>query len=248
MRDNFIYLHRSGNSRAFVVDPGEAPAVLQALAEHKLSLTAILLTHHHWDHAGGVADLRAKTGCQVIAVDRTLIPAADHIAADGDRLTIDTVRVRFLATPGHTQRAISYYVEPSADDPQGVVYTGDTLFVGGCGRLLECNAATMWQSLQKLSSLPDEALVYCGHEYTLENYEFAVSIAPSVRRFHDRLAEVQKTIEYGQPTVPSTIAQEKAANIFLRADDPAVQAAVEMPGAETSEVFAQLRHQKDLFG
>lgn len=248
MGDNFIYLHPCGEGRAFAVDPGDASRVLEALARHKRTLTAILLTHHHWDHTGGVADLRAKTGCQVVGVDRSLIPPADQIASDGDGLTIDEVRVRFIGTPGHTKRAISFHVEPSAVDPYGVVYTGDTLFIGGCGRLLEGDAETMWQSLQKLAALPGETRVYCGHDYTLENYEFATSVAPDHRPFRERLAQVQRALEYGEPTVPSTIAQELTANIFLCANEPAVRAAVGMPDAPAHEVFAELRRRKDIFG
>ena len=153
-----------------------------------------------------------------------------------------------MATPGHTRTSVCYYVPPQTDDEPGVVYTGDTLFVGGCGRLVECDAATMWESLQKLAALPPETLVYCGHDYTLENYEFAVAIAPDSRRFRDRLAEVQKAVEYGHLTVPSTIAQERATNIFLRADNPQIKAALGMPDAESHEVFAELRRRKDLFG
>jgi len=245
---NLIYLHRCGNGRAFVVDPGGASIVLKALDMYKVAPMAILLTHHHWDHVGGVADLQARTGCEVIGVDRTLIPVPDRIAADGDVLAIGDVTIQVLATPGHTRNSVCYYI-PATHDAPGVVYTGDTLFVGGCGRLLECDASTMWQSLQRLAALPDGTLVYCGHDYTLENYEFAVSIDPSNRRLCERLAQVQKAVEYDQPTVPSTMAQEKATNIFLQAGDPQLKAALGMmPAAPPEQVFAELRRRKDLFG
>jgi hydroxyacylglutathione hydrolase len=245
--DNFIYLHPCGDHAAFVVDPGEAPTVLQALRQHDLALTAVLLTHHHWDHVAGAADLHAKTQCGIVGPDRTLIPASGRTVADGDVLTLAGLSVSVLATPGHTRTSVSYYVPPAGDAP-GVVYTGDTLFVGGCGRLLECDPATMWRSLHKLAALPPDTLVYCGHDYTLENYEFAMSIDPTSRRLRERLAEVQKSVEYGRLTVPSTIAQEKATNLFLQPDQPAVKAVLGMPDAPPEQVFAELRRRKDLFG
>jgi hydroxyacylglutathione hydrolase len=245
---NFIYLHPYGDGGAFVVDPGDAPVVLQVLKQHGLRLTAILVTHHHWDHVAGAADLHTQTGCEVIGTDRGLIPASDRTVADGAVLPFAEVSVHVIATPGHTRQSVCYYVPARNDDGPGVVYTGDTLFVGGCGRLFECDAATMWQSLQRLAALPNETLVYCGHDYTLENCEFAVTIDPDNRRFHDRLAEVQKTIEYGRLTVPSTMAQEKAANIFLQADQSRVKTALGMTSEPPEEVFAELRRRKDLFG
>lgn len=246
--DNFSYLHRCGGGRAFAIDPGDASAVLRVLKEQGLSLTAVLLTHHHWDHVGGVAELRSKTHCDVIGVDRSLIPASDRTVTDGDVLDFPPVRVQVLATPGHTRTSVCYFIPPHSRGEPGIVYTGDTLFVGGCGRLLECDAATMWQSLQRLAALPPETLVYCGHDYTLENYEFAVAVAPDNRSFRDRLAEVQKAIEYSQLTVPSTIVRERATNIFLQADNPRIKDTLGMPDAESHEVFAELRRRKDLFG
>jgi hydroxyacylglutathione hydrolase len=245
--DNFIYLHPCGDAGALVVDPGDARPVLRALQGHHLSLQAILLTHHHWDHVAGAAELHAKTNCDILGPDRTLIPASGRTVAEGEVLTFGPLSVSVLATPGHTRTSVCYYVAPAGDAP-GVVYTGDTLFVGGCGRPLECDAVTMWRSLQKLAALPPETLVYAGHDYTLENYEFAVTIDPDSRRLRERLAEVQKAVEYGQLTVPSTLAQEKATNIFLQANDPHVKAALDLAGAAPEEVFAELRHRKDLFG
>lgn len=247
-QDNFSYVHPCGSDRAFVIDPGDAAAALRALREHGLSLAAILLTHHHWDHVGGAAELRSQTRCEIIGVDRSLIPTADRTVAGGEVLSLGRIQVEVIPTPGHTRTSASYYVRPRADGEPGTVYTGDTLFVGGCGRLLEGDAATMWQSLQRLAALPPETLVCCGHDYTLENYEFAVAIAPESRRFHDRLAQVQKAIEYGQLTVPSTIAQERETNIFLLADIPQIKTAVGMPNAQPHEVFTELRRRKDLFG
>lgn len=246
--DNFAYLHVFEGNRAFAIDPGDASVVLRTLAEHGLSLAAVLLTHHHWDHVGGAAELRSQTHCEVIGVDRSLIPTSDRTVSDGDVLTFEGIQAAVIATPGHTRTSVCYYVRPSAEGEPGILYCGDTLFVGGCGRLLECDAATMWRSLHKLAALPPETLIYCGHDYTLENYEFAVATVPDSRRFRDRLAQVQKAIEYGQPTVPSTIAQERAANLFLRAEDPHVKTALGLADARPDEVFAELRRRKDVFG
>lgn len=246
--DNFIYLHPCGQDRAFVVDPGDAAVVLRALGEHGLSLAGVLLTHHHWDHVGGAAELRSRTHCDVIGVDRSLIPASDRTATEGETLSLDQTRIEVIATPGHTRASVCYYVAPLTKDEPGTLYTGDTLFVGGCGRPLECDAATMWQSLQKLAALPAETLIYCGHDYALENYEFAVAIAPDNRTLRDRLAQVQKAVEYGQLTVPATISQERATNLFLLADQAQVKAALGMRDAEPQAVFAELRRRKDLWG
>ncbi len=244
---NFMYLHRCGPDHAFVVDPGNAPLVLETLQAHHLALKGILVTHHHWDHVGGAADLQRQSHCELIGAGSTLIPAPDRTVADGDTLGIGGVTIQVIATPGHTQDSVCYYI-PGRPGAHGIVYTGDTLFVGGCGRLLEGDARTMWQSLQRLAALPDETLVYCGHDYTLENYEFAVTVAPGHRRIQERLAEIQKTIEYGGLTVPATIGQEKATNIFLQADHPQIRAALGLPEARPEEVFAELRSRKDLFG
>jgi hydroxyacylglutathione hydrolase len=246
--DNLAYVHVLQGNRALAVDPGDASVVLRALAEHGLSLAAVLLTHHHWDHVGGAAELQSQTRCDVIGVDRSLIPASDRTVSDGDALAFDGVRVDVIGTPGHTRTSVCYYVRSSNEGEPGILYSGDTLFVGGCGRLLECDAAAMWRSLQRLAALPPETLVYCGHDYAMENCEFAVATVPEGRRFHDRLAQVQKAVEYGQRTVPSTIEQERATNIFLRANDPHVKAALNMSDAEPCEVFAELRRRKDLFG
>jgi hydroxyacylglutathione hydrolase len=244
---NFMYLHRCGDGRAFVVDPGSASAVLEALERNGLSLAGILVTHHHWDHIAGAADLRAKARCELIGVDSTLLPRPDRIVVDGDVVTLGDLPVHVIATPGHARNSACYHV-PARNGENGVVYTGDTLFIGGCGRLLEGDAATMWQSLEKLAALPAETLVYCGHDCALENYEFALSIDPGNRRFRQRMAEVQKAAEYDRLTVPSTIAQERATNIFLLADDPRIRTVLGMPDAAPAEVFAELRSRKDNFG
>jgi hydroxyacylglutathione hydrolase len=184
----------------------------------------------------------------VVGVDHSLLPAPDRTVADGDTITLGGTTIHVIATPGHTKTSVCYHAIPADSDAAGILYTGDTLFVGGCGRPIECDASVLWESLCKLAALPDETLVYCGHDYTLENYEFAVSIVPEMGVLRERLNQVQKAVEYGHATVPSTVAQEKATNIFLLADHPEVRAALDITDAAPEEVFAELRHRKNTFG
>jgi len=245
--DNFIYLYRYNQNDSLAVDPGDGSLVLRAMKEHGLNLKMILITHHHWDHVAGAADLKQKTGCKIIGADRRSIPGIDSVVENGQILPVGERKVRVIATPGHTNTSVCYYVEPSAGDKNGILWTGDTLFAGGCGRLLECNAQAMWKSLQKLASLPDDTLVYCGHDYTLENYEFASGIEPGNQVVKERLDQVRQLQTRGKLTVPSSILQERRTNCFLRAGTPELKAALGMPHATAVEVFAELRRRKDVF-
>jgi hydroxyacylglutathione hydrolase len=245
--DNFIYLYRYNRNNAFVIDPSDASLVLNILKKLALDLTTILVTHHHWDHTAGTAELKEKTGCKVIGPDRQRIPGIDCVVEDGQVLTIDNIKIQVISTPGHTRAAVCYYMQPSNDNENGILWTGDTLFVGGCGRLLECDAQSMWNSLLKLTSLPDDTLVYCGHDYTLENYEFALSIEPDNQAVKQRLNEVKDSLRAGGQTVPSTMLCERTINPFLRSDTSEVKTALNMPEARAVEVFAELRRQKDFF-
>jgi hydroxyacylglutathione hydrolase len=221
--------------------------VLRVLQEHNLNLKTILVTHHHWDHIAGTDELKRKTGCKVIGADKQRIPGIDLVIADGQILPVGDRKVRVIATSGHTSTSVCYYMEPSAGNENGILWTGDTLFIGGCGRLLECNAQSMAESLQKLASLPDDTLVYCGHDYTLENYEFASGIEPGNQVVKERLEHLKQLQTQGKLTVPSNILQERTTNCFLRAGTPEVKAALGMPHAQAVEVFAELRRRKDVF-
>jgi hydroxyacylglutathione hydrolase len=245
--DNYIYLYQYNNTNTLVIDPGDYSSVLEAHTKHHLTLTMILATHHHWDHIGGIAQLKKKTGCKVASPDKQRIPSTDLPVEDGHILTFGDKQIHVIATPGHTRTAVCYYLQPSSENEAGVVWTGDTLFIGGCGRLLDCHAQTMWDSLQKLAALPDRTYLYCGHDYTLENYEFAQMIEPENQTIKNRLNEIRQAQQQGNPTVPSMMAQEKATNIFLRANTPEVKAALKMPQAADVEVFAELRRRKDIF-
>jgi hydroxyacylglutathione hydrolase len=245
--DNFIYLYRYNQNDSLAVDPCDSSLVLKALKQHGLNLEMVFVTHHHWDHVAGIDEIKQKTGCKIIGADRRRIPGIDSVVADGQILPVGDRNVRVIATPGHTSTSVCYYLEPSAGNEIGILWTGDTLFIGGCGRLLECDAQSMWDSLQKLASLPDDTLVYCGHDYTLENYEFASGIEPNNQIIKERLEQVKQMLKRGEPTVPSTILQEKTTNCFLRAGTPESKAAIGMPNAKAVEVFAELRRRKDFF-
>ena len=247
LSDNFIYMYRYNQSDSLAVDPGDGSLVLRTLQEHSLNLKTILITHHHWDHVAGTMELKQKTGCKVIGGDKRRIPGIDSVVEDGQILPVGGGNVRVIATPGHTRTSMCYYMEPSAGNENGILWTGDTLFVGGCGRLLECDAQSMWESLQRLASLPQGTLVYCGHDYTLENYEFASGIEPGNQVVKERLDQVTQLQKQGKLTVPSSILLERTTNCFLRAGTPELKAALGMPQAQAVEVFAELRRRKDIF-
>ncbi len=245
--DNFIYLYQYDNRNALVVDPGDYSSVAEALKKHDLNLTTILATHHHWDHIGGITELKKRTGCKIIGSDKQRIPGIDEIAEDGQIITIGDTKIQTIATPGHTRTGVCYHLLPSNENNAGILWTGDTLFIGGCGRLLECNAQTMWSSLQKLAALPERTNVYCGHDYTLENYQFALEIEPQNQAVKNRRNEIRQKQQHGEFTIPSTISQEKETNIFLRAGTPEIKTALNIPQADDVETFAELRRRKDVF-
>ncbi len=222
--DNYIYLLTNPEHTAIVIDPSDASVVLSQIQKKDLKLSAVLATHHHSDHTAGIRELIRRTNCEVFLA-REL--------KDGQMLTFGDCHINVIATPGHTADSVCFYIEPANDMP-GMAFTGDTLFIGGCGRPMECDARTMFESLQKLAALPDDILVYPGHDYTEENYEFALTIKPDNEMFQNRLEEIRNKQRQGKPTVPSTIAQEKQTNIFLL--------------AENAQIFAKLRKRKNIFG
>jgi hydroxyacylglutathione hydrolase len=245
--DNFIYLYRFSQNSTFVVDPSDFSSVLNTLEKHTLNLETILVTHHHWDHLAGAAELKKKTGCRIIGSDKERIPGIDDVINDGQTITTGDIKIQVIATPGHTRTSVCYYMPPSNTNNTGIVWTGDTLFVGGCGRLLECNAETMWNSLCKLASLPDQTLVCCGHDYTVENYEFALTVEPNNKAVKQCLQRVKQAQKEKRPTAPSTILKEKKTNPFLRANEVVFKNALNLPHAGPVEIFAELRCRKDVF-
>jgi|DewCreStandDraft_4_1066084.scaffolds.fasta_scaffold00168_25 hydroxyacylglutathione hydrolase len=245
LTDNYGYLLTDVATGAVaVVDPADAGPVLDRIRARGSRLDWILLTHHHGDHVAGTAELVAATGAKVAgaAADAHRLPPLDRPLVEGDRLELGCSTTRVLATPGHTTGHIAYLFEASLD-----LFCADTLFVMGCGRLIEGDAPTMWASLEKLAALPPATKVWCGHEYTLANARFALSVDPDNEALHVRARLVERLRAEGRPTVPSTIGEERATNPFLRARDPAIRRRLGLEAATDAEVFAALRRAKDAF-
>ena len=247
-RDNYIWVIAEGG-RAAAVDPGESAPVERFLEEKGLELTAILATHHHGDHVGGVPALVAHWRCPVFGPAHETIPEIGHRLVEGDRITVPgfAISLSVLDIPAHTAGHIAF-VE-SDDEPR--VFCGDTLFACGCGRLFEGTPQMMSDSLAKLAALPEATRVYCGHEYTLANIRFAEAVEPGNRRLAERKAREAAKRERGEPTLPSTIGEELATNPFLRCGVPEVIASAERHAgrdlADAVEVFAEIRAWKNNF-
>lgn len=243
LSDNFGYLiHDRATGATASIDAPEAGPIIKALQREGWTLTDILVTHHHADHVGGIAELKTKYGCRVVAPhDKgAAIPLVDERVREGDSVTVGQLTARVLETPGHTLDHISYVF-----DSEHALFCADTLFSIGCGRVFEGSYPMMWESLLKLRALPDDTRVYCGHEYTAANVKFALGIEPDNPALKARAEEVTKLRAANRPTVPTTIGGEKAANVFLRADVPAVAAAVGLAGAAPAVVFGELRERKN---
>jgi len=238
--DNYIYLFVQG-SEAVVVDPSEAAPVLELLEGRNLRCACVLNTHNHWDHTGGNEELKEKTGCCVMGPDQG-IPAIDRIAAKDTELDEYIAGLQVLSVPGHTHNSVAYHV-PFAR----AVFTGDTLFAAGCGRLMGCSADTMYRSLMRLATLSPQTRVYCGHEYTLENLRFAALMEPGNDAVRIRLKEVESLYQKGKTTMPSTIGLEKETNPFLRVHSADIINTLNMDGKSPVEIFAELRRRKDVF-
>jgi len=246
--DNYIWTLAHDDGRALVVDPGEAGPVLQA-AESGLRPEVVLLTHHHPDHIGGVAELLGRwPGLRVVAPNDDRITKATEHVGDGDSIEAVGRHFRVLSIPGHTRSHIAFASAPDADD---LVFCGDTLFSLGCGRMFEGTPPQMLASLDRLASLPDSTSVCCGHEYTMANAAFARAVEPGNPALQRRAEQAQAQRAAGQPTLPSMLADERAANPFLRVDAPGVRATVARrlgrEPANRVEVFAELRRWKDGF-
>lgn len=243
--DNYIWLfHQQGSSDAYVVDPGDAHPVLEALEGLGLTLKGILITHHHNDHVGGIEQLLTQYTVPVYGPKG--ITQATEIVVDGDKLDIAGTEFNVIEIPGHTLDHIAYY---AANEP--LVFLGDTIFANGCGRLFEGSPEQMWQSLSRLSSLPPETKLYCAHEYTEANTRFALAVEPGNSNLQQRAQDIAKTRAENKPTIPSTLAMELATNPFMRSNQESIKEAAEKYGqckaSSEVETFALIRQWKDSF-
>lgn len=243
--DNYLWLISRGG-RAAVVDPGDDEPVSRRLEQRSLTLSSILVTHHHGDHVGGVAALARATGARVYGPRGESIPARDVALADGERIDVLGTTMEVIDVPGHTRGHIAYHA-PALK----ALFCGDTLFGAGCGRLFEGTAEQMSASLERLARLPGDTRVYCAHEYTLSNLRFALAVEPDNGALRERQRACALLRGRDRPTLPSTIAEERATNPFLRCDAPAVRRAAEARAgrglASTAAVFAVLREWKNTF-
>ncbi len=248
-QDNYLWLLHDGPS-ALVVDPGDAEVVLSGLRQAALRLEAILVTHHHADHTGGVAALREATGAVVYGPAGEPLPEPCERVAGGDQVTALGLKFEVIDVPGHTAGHVAYYCADAGGSP--LLFCGDTLFSGGCGRLFEGTPAQMLHSLDRLAALPEDTRVCCAHEYTLSNLRFARAVEPG----NEKLIHYQQACEQlrarGTPTLPSTVSREREVNPFLRTREPAVRRAVlacagAVDGDDEAAVFGALREWKNRF-
>ena len=243
--DNYgVLVHDPDSGRTVAIDAPDAPPIEAALARRGWSLTDILVTHKHADHIEGLAPLKRAHGCTVAGprAEAVQIGLLDVELSEGDRYAVGNLEFEVIATPGHTLGGVAYHC-PRAS----AVFAGDTLFSLGCGRLLEGTAAQMHRSLQKLAALSPDLLIYCGHDYTRANADFAVSIDPDNAALRRRAAEVAELTAHGHATVPVFLGTELANNPFLRVDDPDIRARLDMKPDDSVSVFAELRARKDRF-
>jgi hydroxyacylglutathione hydrolase len=249
--DNYFWLIQPNNQRPeiFVVDPGAAEPVQDYLELHNLTLAGILLTHHHNDHIGGAAVLAAAWGITVYGPDSPHIPQVNHPMAEGDRLDLLGTEAKVMALPGHTLDHIAYYLAPPHSPP--LLFSGDTLFAAGCGRLFDGTAEQLFASLNRIAALDDETLIYATHEYTLANLAFALFVEPDNSDLQARHQQESQKREQGLATLPTQLGIEKRTNPFLRCHLDAIRTKAEQLSAaklaSEADIFASLRRAKDKF-
>ncbi len=245
--DNYLWIFKdSGSSGACIVDPGDAAPVLNYLKKENLSLSAILLTHHHPDHIGGVNDLLDHYNVPIYGPESSAIPQVTRSLHEGDHIEVANTSFSVLEIPGHTLDHIAYYAEV-ANDAGPALFCGDTLFAGGCGRIFEGTAEMMYNSLQKLAALDPQTQVFCAHEYTLSNLAFAQAVVPEDSALEQRIQAEQSKRDNDIPTVPSSIELELSTNPFLRCSEESISGKFPEQAQQPVEVFAALRQWKDRF-
>ena len=243
--DNFgVLIHDPGSGLTASIDAPEEGPIRAKLAEKQWHLAHIFTTHHHEDHVEANLPLKAAFDCTITGPsgEAGKIPGIDRAVSEGDTIALGSFEIEVIETPGHTLGHVSYWI-PAAS----VAFVADTIFAMGCGRVIEGTPEMMWNSLEKLLALPDETQLYCGHEYTLANARFALTIEPGNADLVARAKEVERLRNAGKPTLPTTMALEKRTNPFLRVNQPAIRATLGMTGASSAEVFAEIRGRKDRF-
>jgi hydroxyacylglutathione hydrolase len=245
LKDNYVWVIINEANHAIIIDPGEAVPVITFLRQHQLQLTAILITHHHWDHTNGIAEIVREFPAPVYGPAHENIPEMTHAVSEKTPIHIPHFPdITALEIPGHTSGHLAY-------DIQGNLFCGDTLFAAGCGRLFEGSPEQMAASLQKIMSLPDNTKIYCAHEYTQNNLRFAQTVEPNNKAIAERIKHVAEMRKQNLPSLPSTLKEEKETNPFLRCDAPEVKASVEKHAGHALNnkiaVFAVLRKWKDEF-
>ncbi len=241
--DNFgVLIHDPDSNITAAIDAPELGPIRERLKAKHWKLDRILTTHHHGDHTEANLALKEEFGCRIVGPAGDAIPGRDEVVREGDTFLFGTYEVRVLETPGHTLDHITFWI-PAED----VAFVGDTLFAIGCGRIIEGTPAMMWNSLEKLTQLPNETDIYCGHEYTQANARFALTIEPENAELVERARHVDERRAAGKPTLPTTMLLEKRTNPFLRVDEPHIRDRLGMRGKSSAEVFGEIRGRKDRF-
>ena len=245
LSDNYSYLIIDQNNKTCsAIDPASPKEIIPYLEKKKLHLKNILNTHYHSDHTAGNLDLKKKYKCKIFGPEKEKdqIPGIDVTLKENDTVELKHYKAKIIETPGHTAGHIIYWFEK-----EKVVFTGDTLFVLGCGRLFEGTPQKMWDSLLKIRNLPKETLIYCGHEYTKNNADFALTIEKNNNKLIKRFGEINKLIKKNSYTVPTTVEKEIETNPFLRADNVNIKRNLAMNSKSTEEIFGEIRKRKDNF-
>jgi hydroxyacylglutathione hydrolase len=243
LKDNYgVLVHEPRSGATAAIDAPEAKAVLEALGERGWTLTHILTTHHHGDHTGGNLELKAATGCEIVgpAAEAQRIPGIVRDVGEGATVALGSVTFKVLETPGHTLGHVTYWCPG-----EGVAFVGDTLFAMGCGRVFEGTPEMMWHSLSKIARLPKETTIYCGHEYTLANARFGLTIEPENRKLQERAKAVETLRAEGRPTLPTRLADELETNVFLRPQSLTIRARLGLGASADWRVFAEMRERKN---